>query len=73
MGSVCRQLIQGWAGALTDWAAVSSLSPEQAARYQSTWMPDAALPELEPDQARLAHAAPAMLVALAATLSASQV
>ena len=58
---------------LTDWAALGSLSAAQAARYQSAWMPDAALPEPVPDQAKLARAAPAMLVALAATLSTMQV
>ncbi len=58
---------------LTDWAALGSLSPDQAARHQSAWMPGAALPEPVPDQAKLDRAAPAMLVALAATLSTMQV
>ena len=69
----CRQLTQGWAGVLTNWAAVGSLSAAHAARYQSAWMPGAALPEPVPDQDKLACAAPAMLIALAATLSTTQV
>lgn len=69
----CRQLTQGWAGVLTDWTAVGSLSAAHAARYQSAWMPGAALPEPVPDLDKLACAAPSMLVALAATLSTTQV
>ena len=58
---------------LTDWAALSSLPAARTAGYQSAWMPGAALPESVPDQDKLACAAPAMLVALAAMLSTTQV
>jgi len=68
-----REFTQGWAGALTDWAALGSLTADQAAKYQSAWIPDAALSEPVSDQGTLSWAAPTMLVALAATLSSMQV
>jgi len=68
-----RQLTQGWAGALTDWAALGSLTADQAAKYQSAWIPNAALSEPVSDQGTLSWAAPTKLVALAATLSSMQV
>lgn len=68
-----RQLTQGWAGVLTDWAALGSLTADQAAKYQSAWIPNAGLSEPVSDQGTLSWAAPTKLVALAATLSSMQV
>ena len=68
-----RQLTQGWAGALTDWAALGSLRADQAAKYQSAWIPASSLAKGVPNQDMLERAAPAMLVALAAMLSTMQV
>ncbi len=68
-----RQLIQGWAGALTDWAALGSLEADQAPKFQSALIPASSLAKGTPNQDMLERAAPAMLVALAATLSIVQV
>ena len=68
-----RQLTQSWAGALTDWAALGSLRADQAAKYQSALIPASSLAKGTSNQDMLERAAPAMLVALAATISTMQV
>lgn len=70
LDDLCRQLTQGWAGALTDWAALGSLPADQAGKYQPACLPDAGP---LPAQKKLHQAAPGMLLALAAILSSMQV
>ena len=62
--STCRQLAEGWAGVLTDWAAMGSLPADQAARYRPAVVPDSI-----PIQDRLQQAVPAIVVALSSMLS----
>ena len=53
---------------LTDWAAMGSLPPDQAAKYQPAVVPDSAT-----IQERLQQAVPAMVVALSSMLSSMRV
>ena len=59
----CRQLAEGWAGVLTDWAAMGSLPADQAAKYQPAVVPDSA-----PIEERLQQSVSAVAVALSSML-----